>query len=69
MKTIDVIYENGVFRPLEPVDLLDKSRGQVHMLGDNSEADDDDSDIWNILARNHDTGDPFLAERHNEHQP
>lgn len=70
MKTIDVIYENGVFRPLEPVDLLNRSRWQMHMIEAPPAAEEeDDSEIWNILGRTHDTGDPHLAQRHNEHQP
>ena len=32
MPTIEVIYENGVFKPLRPVELPEGSRGEVFVL-------------------------------------
>lgn len=71
MKTIHAIFEGGVFRPKERVDLpehsevefspkivpIEKSRGNA-MKG-----------MREILSRKFKTGQPDLAARHNEHQP
>ena len=70
MPTIRAIYENGVFRPLEPVDFPE---GSVVSLDNfrivNSEAGEDMDAIYEILDRRHTTGHADTAERHNEHQP
>lgn len=47
MSVIEVIYENGVFRPLEPVQLPEGARAQVSIGGQpdqHSSADQDSSD-------------------------
>ena len=70
MTTIRAIYENGVFRPLEPVDLPEGSRVELHNLEIvNTQGGDDMDAIYEILDRRHATGHTDTAERHNEHQP
>jgi predicted DNA-binding antitoxin AbrB/MazE fold protein len=70
MKTIHAIYENGVFRPTEPVELpeasevvfelrvLDSSRDLQHLRR-----------VQKILSQRSEFGERDTAERHNEHQP
>lgn len=74
MKTIHAIYEDGVFRPTEPVNLPDGSRVTVQpeSLETTSEAHheaDDLDPIYEVLSRRHRSGHRDTAERHNEHQP
>lgn len=71
MKSIEVIYEGGVFRPVEPVDLPEHSRGKVEVEGAPEEScvDSRQKKIYEIMSRRFRTGDLDAAERHNEHQP
>jgi predicted DNA-binding antitoxin AbrB/MazE fold protein len=70
MTTVHAIFENGVFKPQEPVNLPDKAQVEfeprvVPKVGD---ADDQES-IYAILRERYRSGQPDGAERHNEHQP
>jgi predicted DNA-binding antitoxin AbrB/MazE fold protein len=69
-KTIHAVYENGVFRPTEKVDLPDpcEVEGEVHYVSDKPAIPSLD-DVYAILGRRHSSGEHDLAERHNEHQP
>ncbi|HQU43507.1 MAG: hypothetical protein B7Z73_08275 [Planctomycetia bacterium 21-64-5] len=77
MKLIPAIYEHGVFRPIEPVDLPEGTTVQVqaaptslnvrHMVPPGTA--EDQIRIYECLAQSYDTGDPQAAARHNEHQP
>jgi len=69
MKTIHAVYENGVFRPLEAVDLPESCEVEVvpRETADASTASVDP--LLRILTTNYDSGDPDVAARHNEHQP
>jgi predicted DNA-binding antitoxin AbrB/MazE fold protein len=77
MATITAIYENGVFRPTEPVDLPEGTTVQVlapdGMLNVRAlvppGTDEDSIRVYEILARRFDSGHHDTAERHNEHQP
>jgi predicted DNA-binding antitoxin AbrB/MazE fold protein len=74
--TVHAIYENGVFRPVAPVDLPDKTPvefeprvsaeppqpGQPAMSAGLAK-------IYEILGRRYSSGHRDTAERHNEHQP
>jgi predicted DNA-binding antitoxin AbrB/MazE fold protein len=68
--TIQAVYENGVFRPTEAVDLPDPCRVEVDVrqLDQQPEIPTLD-DVYAILGRRHASGEHDLAERHNEHQP
>jgi predicted DNA-binding antitoxin AbrB/MazE fold protein len=72
MTAVRAIYENGVFRPLEPVDLPEASEVLVtparsQPLPPTNPADM--AEVYDILGRRYHTGEHDVAERHNEHQP
>jgi len=69
-KTIHAVYENGVFRPTEKVDLPDHCEVEVEVrtVSDKPTKPSLD-DVYAILGRRHSSGEHDLAERHNEHQP
>jgi predicted DNA-binding antitoxin AbrB/MazE fold protein len=70
MKTIHAIYENGVFRPTEPVDLPERSTVEFEPRLVQPPIKPDHLDrVYAILSQSFDTEEPNLAERHNEHQP
>ena len=71
MKTIHAVYEKGVFRPLENVELPERTevefeprviRNQPARAGAMEE-------IYKILSERYETGESDIAARHNEHQP
>lgn len=74
--TVRAIYENGVFRPTEPVALPDKTEVEIEGIRIKRTAMDDaapvqsqvDKDILEILSRSYRTGRTDAAARHNEHQ-
>lgn len=70
MKTIHAVYEKGVFRPKEPVELPENC--EVEFEPRMSSASDDPfhlDRVYEILSHRHDSGQHDVAERHNEHQP
>ncbi|MDY0166746.1 MAG: antitoxin family protein [Thermoguttaceae bacterium] len=75
-KTIHAIYENGVFRPVEPVDLPDRTAVQFEprVIAEPSEPlrnsmSEGLARIYDILGRRYSSGYTDTAARHNEHQP
>lgn len=81
MSIIHAIYENGVFRPTEPVELPDKCRvefvpkvvedetliqAKIEELRKTNPAL---ADVYEVLSHRHRSGCSNTAERHNEHQP
>ena len=66
--TIRAIYENGVFKPMEPVSMREHTVVTLHAVPAPSFGEDY-SPIWNALGEPVDAGVSDLAERHNEHQP
>ncbi|HEX6963743.1 MAG TPA: antitoxin family protein [Lacipirellula sp.] len=66
---IPAIYENGVFRPLEPVALPENTPVTVvpdikpKKIGSNS------AELYALLDERFDSGVHDTAARHNEHQP
>ncbi len=78
MATITAIYENGVFRPTEPVDLPEGSTVRfepetvsptVPEAVPTAAQDEARQRVYEILSRRYDSGHHDTAERHNEHQP
>lgn len=79
LKIIHAIYENGVFRPLEPVDLPDRTAVEFEPRVRSSSAQEDQpsappmseglAKIYAILGERYDSGQTDTAARHNEHQP
>jgi predicted DNA-binding antitoxin AbrB/MazE fold protein len=69
MKTIQAIYEEGLFRPTEPVNLpehsvVDSVPQSVHPLEDPGHIDR----VAQILSRRGQSGQADIAARHDEHQ-
>jgi predicted DNA-binding antitoxin AbrB/MazE fold protein len=73
MKTIRAIYENGVFRPLEAVELSEHSVVEFEPREVEPKGTDSDQApmrrIYEILSRRYHGGEPDIAARHDEHQP
>jgi predicted DNA-binding antitoxin AbrB/MazE fold protein len=70
MATIRAIYENGVFRPLEPVDLPEGTKVALEILRvEGDEADRGLKRVYEILSERFESGHTDTAARHNEHQP
>ncbi|HEV2296805.1 MAG TPA: antitoxin family protein [Tepidisphaeraceae bacterium] len=69
--TVRAIYENGVFRPTEPVDLPEKARVEFEPKLLAREGDDRAAQerIYALLGQSFPSGETDVAERHNEHQP
>jgi predicted DNA-binding antitoxin AbrB/MazE fold protein len=75
MRVIHAVFENGVFRPTEPVDLPEGSEVEFEPRPVTIEptpvnkTSAHQKRIYELLSHSVDTGDPGLSERHNEHQP
>ena len=70
MTAIHAIYENGIFRPVESVDLPESCEVEVeirHVAAKPSKPSLED--IYAILSQRFDSGEHDVADRHNEHQP
>ena len=67
---IHAIYENGVFRPTEPVELPEASHVMFEpkLVGSGHAATSLD-DVYKLLSRRFNSGQHDVAARHNEHQP
>jgi len=71
MKPIHAVFENGVFRPMEKVDLAEHTKVEFE-LRVTSRAGDRDAAldrIYETLSRRYRSGECDVAARHNEHQP
>jgi predicted DNA-binding antitoxin AbrB/MazE fold protein len=66
--TIRAIYENGVFKPTEPVSLPEMAEVQVVLPVQTSDDSRLDA-IYRIMGETYASGETDVAERHNEHQP
>jgi predicted DNA-binding antitoxin AbrB/MazE fold protein len=83
LKTVQAIYENGVFRPVEPVDLPDHTAVEFEprvrsspspTLGSSEEPSAPPMSpglaaVYAILGERYESGETDTAARHNEHQP
>jgi predicted DNA-binding antitoxin AbrB/MazE fold protein len=68
--TVRAIYENGVFRPTEPVALAEGTAIDIELPPAlPPEPEGHRERLIGLLMQSFDTGDPELAARHNEHQP
>jgi predicted DNA-binding antitoxin AbrB/MazE fold protein len=66
--TVRAVYERGIFRPTEPVNLPENS--QVEVLLPAATTDDEKLDaVYRTMGELYASGEPDTAERHNEHQP
>lgn len=70
MSTIHAVYENGIFRPTEPVELPDQCEVEFEPRVVRTEEDRQHLErVRDFLAGRYETGIPDLAARHDEHQP
>lgn len=73
--TINAIFEDGVFRPIDKVDIPDHCRVQIEVRQVQEEPKTQApmspglAKIYEILGRRYNSGHTDTAERHNEHQP
>lgn len=71
MKPVHAVYEKGVFRPTEPVDLPEQSQVvfEPRLVEVGVEQAEPMAKVYEVLSRNYDAGMSDLAARHDEHQP
>jgi len=70
MAVTHAVYENGVFRPKEPVDLPESSEVEVELRSVSPAVEGQGLDaIYSILEARFDSGEVDVAARHDEHQP
>ena len=68
--TIRAIFENGVFRPIEKVELPEGCEVELEFRQLRESSDTAGlRAVYTILSRRHSSGEHDIAERHNEHQP
>jgi len=72
--TIHAIYENGVFRPVEPVSLPECTSVEIEVRASGEQTTESSmpaglARVYAILGERYDSGCPDTAARHNEHQP
>jgi predicted DNA-binding antitoxin AbrB/MazE fold protein len=69
MKTIQAVYQDGVFRPIGVVVLPEKTTVEFEPRVLGQQQDNAMLEAFEILSHSFDSGQPDLAARHNEHQP
>ena len=69
MQTIRAIYDNGVFRPLGPVNLPEGALVEFEVAMVREPGAGSMDEIYRILDKRYDTGDRDAAARIDEHQP
>lgn len=69
MKTIHAIYKNGVFQPLDEVELPDDCQVEFEPRPVDSAQPQDLTTVYRVLGERYASGEHDVAERHNEHQP
>jgi predicted DNA-binding antitoxin AbrB/MazE fold protein len=73
--TVRAIYENGVFRPIAPVDLPDHTAVELQLRVSSEHESlpvpmsEDLAEVYAILGERYNSGHTDTAARHNEHQP
>lgn len=71
MKTIHAIFEQGIFRPLEAVELAERTEVEFEpkVVGLKTPKPGSMDDIYAVMSERFQSGEHDVAERHNEHQP
>ncbi len=75
--TVHAVFQNGVFRPLELVDLPENSNVEFEPRVSDAvnrglrivAEEEAIARIYEVLAERYHSGEHDIAERHNEHQP
>jgi predicted DNA-binding antitoxin AbrB/MazE fold protein len=72
-KTIHAVFEDGVFRPLEPVDLPERTAVEFEPRVTDGPPSPPMAEglakVYAILGERYDSGHAGTAARHDEHQP
>src|SRR5262249_9600448 len=72
-KTIHAIYENGMFRPVEPVNRPERTAVEIELRvavrTETAPMSEGLAQVYAILGRRHSSGEHDVAARHDEHQP
>lgn len=71
-RTIHAVFENGVFRPTEPVDLPERTRVEFELKVATDDVTAEGrglSAVYEILSERYASGETDTAARHDEHQP
>jgi predicted DNA-binding antitoxin AbrB/MazE fold protein len=67
---IHTVYENGVFRPTEPVNLPESSEVEVEVRRVTQASEEKHlAAIYALLSTRYESGETDVAARHDEHQP
>ena len=68
--TVHAIYENGIFRPTETVDLPEKAQVvfEPRVVAAESAPSPAMAKVYEVLSRRFRSGEHNVAERHNEYQ-
>jgi predicted DNA-binding antitoxin AbrB/MazE fold protein len=71
MKTIHAVYENGVFRPKDRIELPDHCEVEFEprLVGQSPAQAKVLTKVYSLLSRQFDSGEHDVAARHSEHQP
>ena len=71
MKTVHAVFEHGIFRPFEAVELPERSVVEFEPRPVEAllERDENLSAIYAILSERYKSGEQDVAARHNDHQP
>jgi predicted DNA-binding antitoxin AbrB/MazE fold protein len=71
VKTIHAVYESGVFRPLEAVELPERTEVefQPRPVAQAEDSNGRLDGIYAILGERYQSGEHDVSARHNEHQP
>ena len=71
MSTVHAIFENGVFRPRGAVGLPEGCEVEFdpRIVGGSNGDGGALSNVYEILRRRFDSGEPDVSARHDEHQP
>jgi predicted DNA-binding antitoxin AbrB/MazE fold protein len=70
MPVIHAVYENGVLRPTEPIDLPESSEVEVELRLVSPASEEKHLDaVYTLLEARFNSGESDVAARHNEHQP
>lgn len=64
--TVRAIYENGVFRPIDPVTLPERTAVEVMVPEVPAQKSENQDEIFAILRTSYPSGEPDVAERHDE---
>ena len=70
MSKIHAVYENGVFRPTDPVDLPERCEVEFEpRLVNRHPQQPAVEEVYAVLSERYSSGERDVAARHNEHQP